>query len=153
MSTRPEIQAAGYCLTQGDPISTPYPIERHGALDHHTGSEHPGDHPVVSRRVRSPQACKARARPRLPGPADPQKRSRNASRTKAEILSAARDEFCEQGFNGARVDLIAARAQRKQAVALLLREQAAAARRCCPARRLSVEPAGASASCRPPSTN
>ena len=52
-----------------------------------------------------------RARRTPTEPADPQKRSRNASRTKAEILSAARDEFCEQGFNGARVDSIAARAK------------------------------------------
>ncbi len=43
--------------------------------------------------------------------ADPKKRTRNAERTKAEILKAARDEFCEQGFNGARVDAIAARAK------------------------------------------
>lgn len=39
------------------------------------------------------------------------KRTRNPSRTKAEILSAARDEFCEHGFNGARVDAIAERAK------------------------------------------
>ena len=38
-------------------------------------------------------------------------RTRDAERTKAEILKAARDEFCEQGFNGARVDAIAARAK------------------------------------------
>ena len=38
-------------------------------------------------------------------------RTRDAERTKAEILRAARDEFCEQGFNGARVDAIAARAK------------------------------------------
>lgn len=38
-------------------------------------------------------------------------RTRDAERTKAEILQAARDEFCEQGFNGARVDAIAARAR------------------------------------------
>jgi AcrR family transcriptional regulator len=38
-------------------------------------------------------------------------RTRDAERTKAEILRAARDEFCEQGFNGARVDSIAARAK------------------------------------------
>jgi AcrR family transcriptional regulator len=41
----------------------------------------------------------------------PAPRSRDAERTKAEILRAARDEFCEQGFNGARVDAIAARAK------------------------------------------
>lgn len=38
-------------------------------------------------------------------------RPRDAERTKAEILRAAREEFCEQGFNGARVDAIAARAK------------------------------------------
>jgi AcrR family transcriptional regulator len=38
-------------------------------------------------------------------------RTRDAERTKAEILRAARDEFCELGFNGARVDSIAARAK------------------------------------------
>ena len=38
-------------------------------------------------------------------------RTRDAERTKAEILRAAREEFCEQGFNGARVDAIAARAK------------------------------------------
>lgn len=40
----------------------------------------------------------------------PEPRPRDAARTKAEILRAARDEFCEQGFNGARVDAIAQRA-------------------------------------------
>jgi len=38
-------------------------------------------------------------------------RPRDAERTKATILKAARDEFCEQGFNGARVDAIADRAK------------------------------------------
>jgi AcrR family transcriptional regulator len=38
-------------------------------------------------------------------------RPRDAERTKATILKAARDEFCEEGFNGARVDAIAARAK------------------------------------------
>lgn len=38
-------------------------------------------------------------------------RPRDAEKTKAGILKAARDEFCEQGFNGARVDSIAARAK------------------------------------------
>ena len=37
-------------------------------------------------------------------------RPRDAEKTKATILKAARDEFCEEGFNGARVDAIAARA-------------------------------------------
>lgn len=43
-------------------------------------------------------------------PAQP-RRPRDSARTKAAILKAARDEFCEQGFNGARVDAIAARAK------------------------------------------
>ena len=38
-------------------------------------------------------------------------RPRDPERTKSEILKAARDEFCERGFNGARVDSIAARAK------------------------------------------
>lgn len=38
-------------------------------------------------------------------------RPRDAEKTKAAILKAARDEFCEQGFNGARVDAIAERAK------------------------------------------
>jgi AcrR family transcriptional regulator len=38
-------------------------------------------------------------------------RPRDAERTKAGILQAAREEFCEEGFNGARVDAIAARAK------------------------------------------
>ena len=38
-------------------------------------------------------------------------RPRDAERTKAAILRAARDEFSEEGFNGARVDSIAARAK------------------------------------------
>jgi AcrR family transcriptional regulator len=38
-------------------------------------------------------------------------RPRDAERTKATILKAARDEFCEEGFNGARVDAIADRAK------------------------------------------
>ena len=43
--------------------------------------------------------------------ARPAARPRDAEKTKSEILRAARDEFCEQGFNGARVDSIAARAK------------------------------------------
>jgi AcrR family transcriptional regulator len=46
-----------------------------------------------------------------PKAARPQARPRDAEKTKSEILRAARDEFCEQGFNGARVDSIAARAK------------------------------------------
>lgn len=46
-----------------------------------------------------------------PEPGESAKRSRNAARTKADILRAAREEFCEHGFNGARVDRIAARAK------------------------------------------
>ncbi|WP_375451241.1 TetR/AcrR family transcriptional regulator [uncultured Devosia sp.] len=38
-------------------------------------------------------------------------RPRDPERTKAAILRAARDEFCQEGFNGARVDAIAARAK------------------------------------------
>jgi AcrR family transcriptional regulator len=38
-------------------------------------------------------------------------RPRDAEKTKAAILRAARDEFCAEGFNGARVDAIAARAK------------------------------------------
>lgn len=38
-------------------------------------------------------------------------RPRDAEKTKASILKAAREEFCEEGFNGARVDAIAERAQ------------------------------------------
>ena len=49
----------------------------------------------------------APARKRAVAPARP----RDAEKTKSEILRAARDEFCEQGFNGARVDSIAARAK------------------------------------------
>ncbi|MDB5560692.1 MAG: Transcriptional regulator, TetR family [Hyphomicrobiales bacterium] len=41
----------------------------------------------------------------------PSIRTRDAKRTKAAILKAARDEFCEEGFNGARVDAIAERAK------------------------------------------
>jgi AcrR family transcriptional regulator len=48
-----------------------------------------------------------KARAKLPAAPRP----RDAERTKAEILRAAREEFCEQGFNGARVDAIAARAK------------------------------------------
>lgn len=48
---------------------------------------------------------KAPAKPAVPP------RPRDAERTKAAILSAARDEFCTHGFNGARVDAIAARAK------------------------------------------
>lgn len=38
-------------------------------------------------------------------------RPRDAERTKAAILRAARDEFCTHGLNGARVDAIAGRAK------------------------------------------
>lgn len=37
-------------------------------------------------------------------------RPRNSERTKAAILAAARAEFCERGFEGARIDAIAERA-------------------------------------------
>ena len=52
-------------------------------------------------------AVKVRRRAATPAPVRP----RDAEKTKASILKAARDEFCEQGFNGARVDAIAARAK------------------------------------------
>ena len=52
------------------------------------------------------------ARRRAPAePPDAQKRTRDSARTKADILRAAREEFCEHGFNGARVDSIADRAR------------------------------------------
>lgn len=37
-------------------------------------------------------------------------RARNPEATKRDILTAAREEFCESGFDGARVDRVAARA-------------------------------------------
>lgn len=58
------------------------------------------DAPVLDRE---PPARRRRAVPAV--------RPRDAGRTKYEILRAARDVFCEQGFNGARVDQIAARAR------------------------------------------
>ena len=51
------------------------------------------------------------AAPARPEPEAALKRTRNSARTRAAILAAARDEFCEQGFNGARVDAIADRAK------------------------------------------
>lgn len=54
----------------------------------------------------------AERRPKAPGKgAAAAPRPRNAERTKAAILKAARDEFCTNGFNGARVDAIAAGAK------------------------------------------
>lgn len=44
-------------------------------------------------------------------PIDIKQRSRDADRTQAEILLAARDEFAEYGLGGARVDRIAERAK------------------------------------------
>ena len=38
------------------------------------------------------------------------KRTRNSAKTKASILAAARVEFADRGFEGARVDAIAERA-------------------------------------------
>lgn len=43
-------------------------------------------------------------------PEQPPRRTRNSSKTKSEVLAAARVEFCNHGFGGARVDEIAARA-------------------------------------------
>lgn len=54
---------------------------------------------LPERRRKAPAGVASAARPR------------DAERTKATILKAARDEFCEQGFNGARVDAIAERAK------------------------------------------
>ena len=42
--------------------------------------------------------------------AEAPRRTRNSERTRAEILAAARAEFCERGLGGARVDAIAERA-------------------------------------------
>lgn len=53
----------------------------------------------------------ATAKPRRRVSPDAPARPRDAEKTKASILKAARDEFCEQGFNGARVDAIADRAK------------------------------------------
>ena len=53
----------------------------------------------------------ATAKPRRRVSPDAPARPRDAERTKASILKAAREEFCEQGFNGARVDAIADRAK------------------------------------------
>ncbi|MHB1103097.1 MAG: TetR/AcrR family transcriptional regulator [Devosia sp.] len=50
-------------------------------------------------------------RRKAPAKAAAAPRPRDAERTKAAILKAARDEFCTHGFNGARVDAIAARAK------------------------------------------
>ncbi len=58
--------------------------------------------------MRAKPAAPLRGLDSVAGRAEP--RPRDAARTKAEILKAARDEFCEQGFNGARVDAIAQRA-------------------------------------------
>jgi AcrR family transcriptional regulator len=44
-------------------------------------------------------------------PAEPAKRTRNAAKTRASILAAARVEFADRGFEGARVDAIAERAE------------------------------------------
>lgn len=43
-------------------------------------------------------------------PEQPPRRTRDAGKTKSEVLAAARVEFCNHGFGGARVDEIAARA-------------------------------------------
>jgi AcrR family transcriptional regulator len=56
-------------------------------------------------------ASEAMVRTRRTTASSTQVRPRDAERTKAAILKAARDEFCEEGFNGARVDSIAARAK------------------------------------------
>jgi AcrR family transcriptional regulator len=58
----------------------------------------------------APDALIARPRVRK-RPAAQAARPRDAEKTKSDILRAARDIFCEHGFNGARVDQIAARAK------------------------------------------
>jgi AcrR family transcriptional regulator len=55
-----------------------------------------------------PLSAASRAKPAKAG--EPLRRQRNSSKTRAEILAAARVEFCERGFEGARVDAIADRA-------------------------------------------
>ncbi|WP_328907137.1 TetR family transcriptional regulator [Streptomyces sp. NBC_00234] len=45
----------------------------------------------------------------VPPPSQPVKRTRDAARTRVEILDVATEEFARQGFAGARVDEIAAR--------------------------------------------
>ncbi len=49
-------------------------------------------------------------RPLAADPVAPVRRARNAGKTKESILAAARAEFCDFGFGGARVDAIAERA-------------------------------------------
>ncbi|WP_248304871.1 TetR/AcrR family transcriptional regulator [Devosia sp. FKR38] len=53
-------------------------------------------------------SSKPKARTRATADAAASKRSRDSARTKAEILEAGRAEFAERGFEGARVDAIAA---------------------------------------------
>jgi AcrR family transcriptional regulator len=48
--------------------------------------------------------------PLISAPAERRQRPRNPALTARDILVAAREEFCEHGFEGARVDRIAARA-------------------------------------------
>lgn len=60
-------------------------------------------------KMSSDEVATARPQNRV-SPAAPV-RPRDAEKTKASILKAAREEFCEQGFNGARVDAIADRAK------------------------------------------
>lgn len=52
----------------------------------------------------------AAAEPPIAKPGAAAKRTRNSAKTKASILSAARVEFADRGFEGARVDAIAERA-------------------------------------------
>jgi AcrR family transcriptional regulator len=53
----------------------------------------------------------AAARPRRRTNPEAPARPRDADKSEASILKAPRDEFCEQGFDGARVDAIADRAK------------------------------------------
>src|SRR5688572_18423283 len=58
--------------------------------------------------VQKPSSATKRVAPAAK--ADAPRRARNSSKTRADILTAARGEFCERGFEGARVDAIADRA-------------------------------------------
>lgn len=69
------------------------------------------DAPGAGEGDKMPTDAEAAARPGRRTAPELQARPRDAERTKASILKAARDEFCEQGFNGARVDAIADRAR------------------------------------------
>ena len=58
----------------------------------------------------SPAIAEA-SKPKAETKAPETRRPRNSARTKASILAAARVEFADRGFEGARVDAIAERAE------------------------------------------